>query len=157
MNYNYKKINNTITPFLNLYNYHFQKKDYDSIINIDNFIRSRSNTLLYNYIHNPLFNITKKENEKNKLKLRLGLGNDLQFCLFKNNIEYSITPICCGLIYYTVINLDNIIIKEYYKLIEQHEKNNYKYPIYQPYQKSSPILMSRPKPTTTFRDYFNDN
>lgn len=156
MNNNYKKINNTITPYLNLYNTYLQQKDYDSVINIDNFIRTRSNSLLYNYVSNPLFNITKKENDKNKLKLRLGIGSDLQFCLVKNNIEYKITPFLCGLIYYTYVNLDEIIIREYYKLIEQHEKNNYKYPIYQPYQKSNPILMSRPR-TMTVDENFRNN
>lgn len=156
MNYNYKKINN-ITPYLNIHNSYLSKKDYNNVIQIDNFIRTRINILLYNYINNPLFNITKKENNKNIVKISSNIGSDLQICLIKNNVQYNINPICCGLLYNTYINLNDIISNEYYKQIEQYEKQNSKCNLYQSNIPSKPILMSRPKPTTTFEEYFNHN
>lgn len=155
MNYNYKKFNNSINLFINVYNTSFSEDDYNTVIQIDNFIRSRSNILFYNYVNNSLFNITKKDTIKNKFKIYKAIGSDLQFCLVKNNIEYFIKPKLCGCYYNTFIDLDRIIIKEYYKMIDQYEKKNNNYPIYQSYIPSRPINMLSQKPKTKFEDYFH--
>lgn len=141
MNYNYKKFNNSISLYINAYNTSFSQDDYNTVIQIDNFIRSRSNILFYNYVNNSLFNITKKDTIKNKFKIYKSIGSDLQLCLVKNNIDYTIKPKLCGYFYNTFIDLDTIIIKEYYKLIDQYEKKNNNYPIYQSYTPSRPINM----------------
>ncbi len=155
MNYYYKKINLSTNLCINTYNISFSENDYNNIIYIDNFIRSRSNTLFYNYVKNPLFNINNKEKQKNKLKIYKSIGSDLQFCLLKNNIDYKIIAKCCGFFYNTYIDLDSIILQEYYKFIDQYEKKNIKYPLYQTFIPSRPMNMLKQKNTTKLEDYFN--
>jgi hypothetical protein len=146
MNYNYKKFNTSTSLYIKTYNTSFSEDDYSNVIQIDNFIRSRSNILFYNYVKKPLFNISKKDSIQNKYKIYKSIGSDLQFCLVKNNIDYTIKPKLCGCFYNTFIDLDSIIIQEYYKLIDQYEKKNMQYPIYQSHIPSRPINMLNPKP-----------